>query len=134
MPHPDNRDQNRNVRYVSGRIRTNAANPFDATSKVGTDLTFTRTGVGTATVKVNVVAKNWVDADVRVTDVGPTGAGGQLRVVISNFVQGTDGMWTFTVTQTDLNNAGPAAIEWLASDAKNWLCFSAVMQIGDSLA
>lgn len=128
----DNYDLNRHVNYVHGRWRPNGASAVDNTLNVGRGFTVTRTGVGVATVKINTPARAILDFEAHIWDVGPTGAGGQLRVAVSDFAQGTDGMWTVTLTQTDLNNAGPAAIEWLASDAKNWISFTATLQLGSA--
>jgi hypothetical protein len=127
---PDNYDLNRHVNYVSGRFRVNGGGAIDNTLNVGRGFTATRTGVGVATVKILQPARAWIKFVPSIVDVGPTGAGGQLRVVLSDFAQGADGCWTFTITQTDLNNAGPAAIEWLASDAKNWIQFDCELQLG----
>lgn len=128
LPYPDSYNLNRDVLRVEGRFRTNGNGAIDNSLNVGISFTATRTGVGVCTVKINAPGRRLLHFEPQLWKVAPTGAGHQMRLVVSDFAQGTDGMWTVTLTQTDLNNAGPAAIEFSASDAKNWISFTAALQ------
>jgi hypothetical protein len=118
----------REVLEISGRFRTNGAVAIDNSLNVGIGFVVTRTNVGVATIKLLEQARALLHFEPQLWKVAPTGAGQQMRLVVSDFAQGADGLWTVTIAQTDLNNAGPAAIEFSASDAKNWISFTAKLQ------
>lgn len=126
MPHPDNFDQNRGVRYVEGTVFTDGANAFPTATVIGNDFTATRTGVGTATIKINVVARAVLDVSVTLSRAAV--AARFLQVL--GRTQGTDGMWTIAIALTTMD--GTTGTEWAAANAAAFICFRAELSIGDT--
>jgi hypothetical protein len=124
--HNDNPSSIRNTREVKGRIYVNGANPIDATANIGAgDFTWTRTGVGTATLKINIPAKRVIDIQYSLSKQAVSARWLQLL----GETQGTDGMWTFSFTHTD---AAAAAQEFAAAHAAAFVSFSVTLGFGDS--
>lgn len=122
----DNYDVNRHVNYVEGRAFLNGAGVIDNTLNEGRSLIFTRTGIGTMSIKIDVPARKLLHCDITLSKVAILNR--MLHVL--GQVQGTDGKWTVSVTLTDLNNAGVAATEWAAANAAAYVSVKAILQLG----
>jgi hypothetical protein len=115
---PDNHEAIRAMRTIRGRFFLNGAGVF--LTPVGRLFTATRTGVGTATVKVLQIG-TMVHFDAVMSKAAILNR--MLHVL--GWTQGTDGMWTASLALTDLNNAGVVAAEFAAANAAAFISFSA---------
>lgn len=130
MPHRDNFDTSRRMQYISGKFFLNGSGTIDNTQNEGAAASFTatRSGVGTATVKVLVVAKK---APCIHFELSRSAIAARYLQVLG-WTQGTDGMWTASLANTDMT--GTAAQEWAAANAANFISFRGDLQLGDSAA
>lgn len=128
MPHPDNFDASRNMRYVCGRVLVNGAGTFGASSGATSFFTAARTGVGTATIKILIPCTDLCDFQVTYSKAAIL----NRLIHILGWTQGTDGMFTVQLALSDLNNAGVVAAEWAAAAATAFISFSARLQMGTS--
>jgi hypothetical protein len=126
MPFPDNFDANRGVLYVEGTAFLNGSGAVDNTQNIGRQFTLTRTGVGTANLKILVPAKALLNCSVILSKAAILN---RLLHVLGR-TQGTDGMWTVALALTDLNNAGVVAAEFAAANAAAFISFAAQLQLG----
>lgn len=120
----DERTVNRSELQLRGRFFLNGAGAIDNTQNVGRLITATRTGVGTLTLKFNVVAKQILFVKAEMSKVAILNRLFHLLGV----AQGTDGMWTATYALTDLNNAGVVAAEFAAANAAAFVTYEAVLE------
>lgn len=128
MPHRDNFDAARNVRYIEGRFFLNGAGAISATTAKGPPLfTATRTGVGTATVKLLINCQDLLDISFTLSK----NAVAALTLQSLGVTQGTDGMFTASIAQTDMT--GTAAAEFQAANANAWISFRAELQMGTTV-
>lgn len=126
MNHPIKRSA-RDTVEVSGTLFLNGAGAIAATSNIGAgDFTATRSGVGTATVKVNVVAKRVIDFQYSLSKA----AAAATYLQYLGRTQGSDGMWTFSFAQTTMD--GTTAAEFAAANAAAFISFTAVLGLGDA--
>lgn len=130
MPHRDNFDAARNVRYIEGRFFTNGASAISAATIKGPGalLTVTRTGVGTATVKVLVVCQDLLDVSATLSK----NAIAARFLQVLGATQGADGMFTVNLALTDMTGTG--AVEFDAANANAWISFRVELQMGLSVA
>lgn len=125
--HPDNFDTARNTRRVSGTFFLNGNGAISLTTLIGAgDFTPTRTGVGTATVKVNIPASRVLFCDFQLSKAALAATYLQLL----GRTQGGDGMWTFSLGQTTMDGTTPA--EFAAANAAAFITFTVVLGLGDA--
>jgi len=122
----DNRDTNRGTQTVEGTAYTNGASAVDNTQNEGKGFTLTRSGVGTANLKITVPCRKVLYVDISLSKTAIL----NRAVHILGKTQGTDGQWTIAIALSDLNNAGVVAAEWPVANAANFVTFQAVLQLG----
>lgn len=122
----DSREANRGTFEIRAKVFLNGAGVIDNTANKGRNTIVTRTGVGTATVKLDVPAREVLFFKA---EMGKAAILNRMLHVIGAPAQGTDGKWTYTLALTDLNNAGVAATEWAGPATSAFLHIMATVQL-----
>ena len=122
----DQSETNRGTQSVEGCAYTNGASAIDNTQNEGKGFTLTRSGIGTANLKITVPAARILYIDVQLSKSAIL----NRAVHILGKTKGADGLWTVAIALSDLNNAGVVAAEWPAANAAAFVTFQAILQLG----
>lgn len=130
LEYMDNYDISRHVNYMSGRFRPNGASAIDNTLNEGRGFTATRTGVGLVSLKILIPCRAILDVDAKLWL--PALIARRIELRNAPVKGASDGLFTVALVLTDLNNAGPVAVEFSATSVDYWVTFRATLQLGSA--